>query len=191
LWWTQHVPNLVEIHERLGIPPDYGRSPIRPHFVETRELVEVTVGCINRPVKLAPIAAQAWTAMFDAARSQHIGLLLVSGYRSVTYQRELFERKLASGQAINQILAVNAAPGFSEHHTGCALDIGTPGCESLTEDFEDTDAFRWLVSNAHSFAFSMSYPRGNRFGFIYEPWHWAHASIARTARQRPHQDPDR
>ena len=93
------------------------------------------------------------------------------------YQRELFHKKLAAGQPIDGILAVIAAPGFSQHHTGCAVDVGAPGCESLTEDFEQTNEFHWLVQHAKRFAFSMPYPRNNQFGFIYEPWHWAHATI--------------
>ena len=68
---------------------------------------------------------------------------------------------------------MNAAPGYSEHHTGCAVDIATPGSRPLTEEFEDSQAFRWLTDNAGKFGFSMSYPRNNPAGFIYEPWHWA------------------
>jgi D-alanyl-D-alanine carboxypeptidase len=168
---------VAEIHKILGIPPHYGRAPYRPGYTEARELVDVPVGCVGRPLRLTPVAAQAWTAMVGAARTENVALLLVSGFRSVEYQRELFEKKLAANLPIDRILAVNAAPGFSQHHTGCAADVGTPGCESLTEDFENTEAFRWLVRNAGSFGFSLSYPRGNDFGFIYEPWHWAHASI--------------
>jgi len=115
--------------------------------------------------------------MVAAARSDSVEILMVSGFRSIEYQISLFEKKLAAGHSIDSILAVNAAPGFSEHHTGNAIDVGTPGAKHLSEEFEGTEAFRWLLSNAHAFAFSMSYPRNNRHGFIYEPWHWAHASI--------------
>ena len=69
-------------------------------------------------------------------------------------------------------LRVNAAPGYSEHHTGRAVDIGTPGCPPLEEAFEDTAAFAWLSRNAGAAGFRMTYPRGNPQGVIYEPWHW-------------------
>ena len=98
---------------------------------------------------------------------------MVSGFRNVEYQADLIRRKLEAGQEISQILRVNAAPGFSQHHTGCAVDIATPGSRPLTEEFDKTDAFAWLVDKAVKFDFSMTYPRNNRFGFIYEPWHWA------------------
>jgi D-alanyl-D-alanine carboxypeptidase len=68
---------------------------------------------------------------------------------------------------------VNAAPGHSEHHTGRAVDIATPGSRPLTEEFEQTDAFRWLSSRAVEFGFSLTYPRDNPWGIAYEPWHWS------------------
>ena len=69
----------------------------------------------------------------------------ISGYRSHDYQLGIFERKLARGQTVQQILTVNAAPGYSEHHSGNALDIGTPGEPPAEESFEATAAFAWLT----------------------------------------------
>ena len=68
---------------------------------------------------------------------------------------------------------VNTPPGYSEHHTGRALDITTSDCEPLTEAFELTEAFTWLVTHASKYQFSLTYPRDNPYGIIYEPWHWA------------------
>ena len=64
------------------------------------------------------------------------------------------------------------APGFSEHHGGCALDIGTPDEPPAEASFEATPAFAWLQANADGHGFAMSYPRGNPHGIVYEPWHW-------------------
>jgi zinc D-Ala-D-Ala carboxypeptidase len=73
---------------------------------------------------------------------------------------------------LHAILTVIAAPGFSQHHTGLAIDVGTPNRPVLTEDFENTAAFRWLTSYAGKFGFVMPYNRNNPHGFIYELWHW-------------------
>ncbi len=73
---------------------------------------------------------------------------------------------------IDKILTLSAPPGYSEHHTGCAIDINTPGCVATEEEFENTDAYRWLTEHAGRFGFTLSYPRDNALGFIYEPWHW-------------------
>lgn len=168
---------VAEIHRALGIPTDYGQRPFRPQFPEAEDLVEVGVDDLGRIQRLAPDTARAWTEMVAAARSDNVQIFLVSGFRSIEYQWGLFRKKLAAGQAIDAILAVNAAPGFSQHHTGQAVDVGTPNCELLTEKFEHTEAFRWLGFHAHTYRFSMPYPRNNQFGFIYEPWHWLYGEI--------------
>lgn len=65
-------------------------------------------------------------------------------------------------------------PGYSEHHTGYAIDIGDGARPDthLSEAFEDTPAFRWLEKNAARFSFELSFPRHNPQGVSYEPWHW-------------------
>ena len=164
---------LRELHTELGIPEDYGRDGARPAFAEATDLVDVGPNLVGRMQRLTPAAAERWAAMQAAAEADGVTLLLVSGFRSVDYQARLIRKKINAGQSLGEILAVNAAPGYSEHHTGCAVDIATPGSRPLTEEFEHSPAFRWLTDNAGKFGFSMSYPRNNAAGFIYEPWHWA------------------
>ena len=164
---------LRELHEELGIPADYGDGNSPPVFDEALELVEIGPNLVGRTQRLTPAAAKSWQAMVAAAAADGITLMIVSGFRSVDYQARLIRKKINAGQAIEAILKVNAAPGYSEHHSGHAVDIATPGSRPLTEDFEATQAFRWLTDNAGGFGFSMSYPRDNPWGFIYEPWHWS------------------
>lgn len=161
------------LHRELGIPADYAAGRGLPYFAEARRLVDVGPNLVGRMQRLAPEAAVKWRQMAAAADGDGIRLLLVSGFRSFDYQGELIRNKLAQGQLIAEILRVNAAPGFSQHHTGLAVDVATPGSRPLTEEFEHSDAFRWLTENAATFGFSMTYPRDNPWGFIYEPWHWS------------------
>jgi D-alanyl-D-alanine carboxypeptidase len=128
----------------------------------------------QRPLWLRAEPALAWRAMHDAARGDGVVLEAISGYRSHDYQLGIFRRKLARGQTVPEILRVNAAPGFSEHHGGRVLDISTPGAPAAEESFEDTPAFAWLRERAGDFGFELSYPRGNPHGIDYEPWHWRH-----------------
>jgi D-alanyl-D-alanine carboxypeptidase len=121
---------------------------------------------------LQPVVCKAWTRMRTAAAGDGIELELISAFRSFTHQSRIVERKLRQGQDWAQILRVSAAPGYSEHHTGCAVDLTTPGQTPLVEDFEHSPAFAWLAIHAGEFGFKLSYPRGNRWGFAYEPWHW-------------------
>jgi D-alanyl-D-alanine carboxypeptidase len=164
---------LRELHTELGIPADYGADGKRPEFEQATDLVEVGPNLVGRMQRLTPETARGWMAMQSAAAEEGVTLLIVSGYRSINYQARLIRKKINAGQLVSEILAVNAAPGHSEHHTGRAIDIATPGSRPLTEEFEDSDAFRWLKRNAAEYRFSMSYPRNNPQGFIYEPWHWA------------------
>lgn len=130
----------------------------------------------QRPLWLRIDAARAWRHMHNAALADGIVLEAISGYRSHDYQLGIFERKLARGLGVDEILAVNAAPGFSEHHSGVALDIGTLDEPPAEESFERTPAFAWLRKHAGGYGFSMSYPRDNPHGIVYEPWHWCFAA---------------
>jgi zinc D-Ala-D-Ala carboxypeptidase len=166
-----------ELFADLGIPIDYGRDPRRPGYAEAQELEDVEPNILGRMQRLVPETARAWRQMKTAALADGIELLLVSGFRSVSYQVELIRKKLAAGQDIEAILKVNAAPGFSEHHSGRAVDVATPGTRPLTEEFESSAAFGWLTGNARRFDFTMPYVRNNAFGFAFEPWHWSQLGI--------------
>jgi len=164
---------LRELHKELGIPDDYGSDGVKPAFEEAVDLVDVGPNPDGRMQRLTSATAASWWEMQAAAQDDGIVLLLVSGFRSIEYQASLVRRKLDAGQSVSEILNVNAAPGYSEHHTGRAIDLAVPDAEPLTEEFESSTAFTWLEKNATNFGFSMSYPRENRQGFVYEPWHWA------------------
>jgi len=164
---------MTETFEQLGIPPTYGKQPFLPRYDEALELEDVEVNIVGRMQRLAPETASQWRSMKLAANEQKIVLLLVSGFRSIAYQTALIRSKLDAGQAIEAILEVNAAPGFSQHHTGRAVDIATPGSRPLTEDFEAAPAFAWLRKHAARFGFRMPFGRGNQYGLAYEPWHWS------------------
>ena len=157
----------------LGIPADYGKEPYLPRYDDAAELVEIEDDMFGRTLRLAPGTARDWRTMKQAALDDDIELLIVSGFRSIAYQVELFRNKLARGQTIDAILRVNAAPGYSQHHTGKAIDIATPGCRPLTEEFEDSQAFAWLKADAAQFGFALPYGRVNVYGIAYEPWHWS------------------
>jgi D-alanyl-D-alanine carboxypeptidase len=171
---------LKKIHKELGIPNDYGSSPAIPSFSEPSVLEPVGPNIVGRPQQLTPSAARGWRAMASAAASDGVTLLIVSGYRSITYQKDLIAKKLAKGQMITDILRVNAAPGFSQHHTGRAIDIATPESRPLTTEFESTPAFAWLNTNAAAHGFSMPYERDNPWDIDYEPWHWFYDEASQT-----------
>lgn len=179
----------------LGVPADHGRSRGLRLVREPAELAFIGHDIHARAQWLAPRAAHAFGRLRDAAMADGVELQLVSAFRSAEYQLGILERKLARGQAIAEILRVSAAPGYSEHHSGRAVDLTTPGYAALEEEFEQSPAFAWLGAHADAFGFTLSYPRGNRQGIAYEPWHWCwHAPLRRsrgiTARAAPERQND-
>lgn len=169
---TPYGREIAALQEQLGIPEDYGLKHQLALCEECTQLVSIGKDIFDRNQRMAPDAARAWLDMKAAAASSSIELQSVSAFRSVEYQAGIIRRKLNTGQSMTQILAVSAAPGYSEHHSGQALDISTPGYEPLEEEFENSPAFEWLNKSASEFGFNMSYPRNNRHKVAYEPWHW-------------------
>lgn len=174
---------LIERAHALGVPRDYARARKLRRVREPSQLVCIGDDIHGRAQWLIPSAARAFAAMRDAASHDDIELQVVSAFRSIEYQLGILERKLQRGLAMDDILRVSAAPGYSEHHTGRALDFTTPGYAELEEFFERSPAFAWLCANAARFGFALSYPRSNPHGIAYEPWHWCW--VSRGFREMP------
>lgn len=170
--FEEYRQRIARLHRELGIPSDYARRHGMPLQLECTDLVETEADVFGRQPLLEAAAFAAWRRMKAGALKEGVELLIVSAYRSVDYQTNIFAAKLSRGLPLTDILKVNAAPGFSEHHTGTAVDIGCRAVEHLSEDFEDSEAFRWLTDRADDFGFRLSFGRDNPFGVTYEPWHW-------------------
>ena len=169
------------ILDELGVPRELCAGRALPVQEEASELELVETGENGREYLLIPAAAAAWRALRAAAEADGVALKIVSAFRSVDRQAEIVREKLGRGLTLEAIFAASAPPGYSEHHTGRAVDVGTPGARSLEEDFEDTPAFRWLTMNAGRFGFALSFPRDNAEGYVYEPWHWCYRPAGSTA----------
>ncbi len=166
------TPDWQDIWSALGIDSELVSACQLPLCKDASHLVSAGLDVFDREQFVTRTTLTCWQKMKSAAANDDINLSIVSAFRSVDYQCELIKAKLAKGQLIHEIVQVNAIPGFSEHHTGKAIDITTDDCEPLNEDFDKTSAFQWLSENAHQFGFVMSYPKNNPYKIIYEPWHW-------------------
>jgi D-alanyl-D-alanine carboxypeptidase len=161
----------------LGIPLDYGTARGLPPQAEATLLVSIASNPDGREISLEPAAAAAWARMRDAAAADGLSLVAISGFRSVKRQDEIIRGRLSKGEKINTILRTMAAPGYSEHHTGRAIDLGAPGEPLLSESFALTGEYSWLVDHAHEYGFRLSYPRDNPHGIAFEPWHWCFEGV--------------
>ena len=156
----------------LGVSPGFLETRKLPMHADAERLALLEVDASGRELLLTPPTVNAWQSMTERARNDGVELFVVSAFRSFDRQLDIIKRKLIAGQTWEQIFRVSAPPGCSEHHTGRAVDIGTPHCKVLDEEFEETEAFDWLVRSAGKFGFRLSYPRGNSYGYAFEPWHW-------------------
>ncbi|MEL6320352.1 MAG: M15 family metallopeptidase [Cyanobacteria bacterium J06626_14] len=126
-------------------------------------------------IKLRENAARSFIEMAAAARTDGVILTPISGFRSIEQQQYLFFGiKRAEGLRADERAVVSAPPGYSEHHTGYALDLidGQQPDTGLEEEFESTEAFEWLEENASFYNFELSFEKGESGSVSYEPWQW-------------------
>jgi D-alanyl-D-alanine carboxypeptidase len=126
-------------------------------------------------LQLRPEAAAALSAMQQAAAGDGVDLRVLSAFRSIDLQRSLFfDVKAERNQDAHTRAKVSAPPGYSEHSTGYAVDLGDGRlpATNLSQNFEKTAAYQWLSRNAGRYHFTLSFPKGNHQGVSYEPWHW-------------------
>lgn len=123
---------------------------------------------------ISKLAQKAVNAMAADAKKQGITLTAFSGFRSYTYQKELYN-SYVSKHGASEANRFSAKPGYSEHQTGLAFDFGgSAQSQWLKESFATTKEGKWLASNAHHYGFILRYPKGKEkiTGYLYEPWHY-------------------
>ncbi len=112
--------------------------------------------------------------MREDAKKDGVLLVFLSGFRSINLQEEIFySLKSVRNQVAAERARVSAPPGYSEHSTGFAIDIGDfyKRETDFEVEFENTDAFIWLKKNAAKYHFKLSFNKNNK-NVDYEPWHW-------------------
>ena len=167
------MPPLMAVHQELGISCEQVSRQGLAYQAYPQALCAVDRAIDGRPVLLALETAAAWREIKQAAAREGVQLHAESGFRSVQEQAAIV-RSLLRGEALGQILTRVAVPGYSEHHSGRAVDVANNAAliHPKGQDFDKTDTFAWLLKNAERFGFVMSYPKDNPRGIMYEPWHW-------------------
>lgn len=134
-------------------------------------------------VLIRAAAAERFRVMVSAAASEGIAITAVSGYRPATEQAHIHDSYTSVYGAPAADL-LSARPGYSEHQTGLAIDIGNPSGEcALNACFASTPAGAWTEANAHRFGFIIRYPAGSESvtGYTYEPWHLRYTGLDAAA----------
>jgi zinc D-Ala-D-Ala carboxypeptidase len=181
-------PRFLELLAQvLDEPPDLlvlvdKRHPLEDGFVPP-DLASVNGYQLSRSrddLRLRRILMPALLEMDRAARAAGVTLLLSSSYRSYTYQASVYAKEV---RLYGQEMAdrESARPGMSQHQLGTAIDFG-----SITDDYAETRAGRWLAAHAAEFGFSLSFPKGFEgvTGYKWECWHYRYVGRPAVRLQR-------
>ena len=172
-------PRMVLVNHTNKMPDD--------HTFTTKACGSATA--VNKTLQTE--AADAFLAMQAAAAKDGVDVRMQSGYRSVSYQKKLYDNKtqyylnkgLSEAAAREKAAAIVNPPGCSEHNCGLAADLNSPEHTTLDTGFADTAAFRWLCENAEQYGFILRYPKEAESvtGITYEPWHWRYVGAENAA----------
>jgi zinc D-Ala-D-Ala carboxypeptidase len=143
-----------------------------PDTLTPPDLVDVSRAGFDSRDQVRAIVIDDLAALRTAAEANGTPIVVISGYRSFSYQQSLFDDRVAEvGEEQAQLNT--ARPGHSEHQLGTAIDVLDPGVGELTTAFAATPAGQWIAAHAHEFGFVVSYPDGasEQSCHAFEPWH--------------------
>ena len=162
----------LDFLSNFEIKPDFIFQRQLPSFADAENLVVADISQSGREHELVIEAANAWRKMKDTAHNDGVSLIIISAFRSFSRQCEIVQHSIEQAEDTALLFKTSAPPGYSEHHSGKAIDIGTMACKPLSQVFAQTKAFAWLQVNAAKFGYRLTYPENNKYGFKFEPWHW-------------------
>ncbi len=191
----QHLHGILTTEEKkllqkilLVDPKDYGKNftifyGIKPppknlvaiknqKYIIDKRLKKVKTQFLPRPVF---VAFQKLRRAMKKDLGSSINVL--SGYRSPAYQALiLFVVLFENNWSVQKTLQRLTLPGCSEHGYPAhqAVDFAPERGIKELNNFYKTKEFRWLLKNGPKFGWHLSYPAGNKYGVIFEPWHWRH-----------------
>lgn len=160
--------NLLLLNKNYILPDDYEIN-----------LTEIA----GSSIKLDSDAAVYYNKMYIDASREGILLTPFSGYRTVSFQRKLFENEIEDilstsdkeeNEAVNEATKTVNIPASSEHNAGLSVDI-----ISREKSFSETEEYAWLSSNAHKYGFILRYPEGKEeiTGVEFKPYHWRFVGV--------------
>lgn len=166
-FYTQHMKAVVDGTFKGDKIVAYGITHYKYNDCASAALVDIGNG-----IKVHHKCNEAFKEMQAAAAKEGLNIYIVSGFRSEKYQITVFKRKFAdknfpTEEEFKSRLAFSAPSGYSEHHTGLAIDIN-----STSQSFANTREYEWLQEHANEYGFELSFPENGEQGLGYEPWHY-------------------
>ncbi len=184
-YYTTDISPYLQSIETKNLLLANKQNPLGQDFKPS--VVDLTCPTDGEKQQLDGHAASALTAMMNEMVAQGItDVFVTSSYRPYGQQNWLYydyyykqEKQKHPDWSDEQIYAeistYSSKPGESEHQTGLCVDFSSASISGeLNNEFENTDAFTWLRTNAHQFGFILRYPKDkvDVTGYSYESWHF-------------------
>ncbi len=176
------ITKTVGTLEKLSqIDPELLKKYSKVYFLNEHytppDLTYVSKKFLESQSKLEKVHEKVWPYLknlLEDAQDDDIDLKVTSAYRSFEEQTSLkggYKVVYGAGSA-NQF---SADQGYSEHQLGTTVDL-TASSTTAFVNFENTEAYKWLLNNAYKYGFVLSYPKGNIY-YQFEPWHWRFVGV--------------
>ncbi len=172
----------LELPEEMFVMADkqhaLGKDFVPGDLVPLTDYPELSLS--RKSLKLRKVVLPDLLRMVSDAEKEGLSLVISSAYRSYDYQKMLFEREVKL-YGLETAERESARPGTSQHQLGVTIDFG-----SISDDYADTPAGKWLLNNAWKYGFSLSYPKGYEWltGYRPEVWHYRYITPVGTELQR-------
>ena len=177
-FYKEYSSNLILVNKNNTLPVNY--------IPKDLEYVNVLVDAADEKKFMRKEAARHLRKMFKDAKRIGVNLVAVSGFRSYSRQKEIYDNSLIE-QGKEHTDKYIAYPGTSEHQTGLAMDISCKEVDyKLITYFERTKEGIWLKNNVQNYGFIIRYPRGYSqvTGYAYEPWHVRYIGVKHAKRMK-------
>lgn len=172
---------------------DWSLVLVGPNNKIKSEIAQKDLGKLSNGYLVDQRIVSDYEKLADAAKAAGHPLVMVSAYRSVAYQEEIFNANvntlMSQGHTKEEAIRITkltfTEPGYSEHHTGLAVDVVDQDWyqnhtgELLNEGFGDTEGGKWLQAHAREYGFIIRYPKGKHAitQIDYEPWHLRYVGV--------------
>lgn len=171
--WNASCPTeLVVVNKDNELPDSFNLNLVSPAGVELQGTAKYVHSAMVSNLQ----------KMFADAKAAGLRLYISSGYRSISHQQTIFNKKVnyylnkgyARGQAEIEAAKVVAKPRTSEHNSGLAIDLN-----GVRDDFYTTKEYKWLMENAAKYGFILRYSKEKIHitNIIYEPWHFRYVGV--------------
>lgn len=148
----KYIDGVLIINKSYPVPSDY---------------VPENLVYLNEKGSVVDYVKDAYLLLEEAAKDEGLNIYSSTAYRSYSFQSVLYENYVKR-DGKEEADKFSARPGYSEHHSGLAIDLNT-----VNDEFSDTKEAKWLSDNCYKYGFILRYPKGkeNETGYKYESWH--------------------